>query len=68
MTEGRVIHDREGKTLTVWFGDALDEFVCEETGRDVVLIKDRSDYVIGVEKLHFSVSALDSVLLETTER
>lgn len=68
MVEARVIHDRERKTLTIWFSDALDEFVCEETGREIVLIKDRSGHVIGVEKLHFSVPAFDSVFLETIDR
>ena len=41
-------------------------FVCEETGRGIVLIKALSGQVIGVEKLHFSVPALDSVRVETT--
>lgn len=64
----RVVHDREGQTLKVWFGDALEEFVCEETGRDVVLMKNRSGHVIGVEKLDFPVPTLHSVVLETTDR
>jgi hypothetical protein len=32
----------EGQTLTIWFGDRSHEFICEEAGRDVVLIKNRS--------------------------
>ena len=62
----RVVHDRQGQTLTVWFSDPSAEFVCEEAGRGIDLIKARSGQVIGVEKLHFSVPALDSVLSETT--
>lgn len=42
MAEVSVIHDREGQTLTIWFGDRTQEFICEEAGRDVVLIKNRS--------------------------
>jgi uncharacterized protein YuzE len=30
--------------------------VCEETGEEIVLMKDSSGRVIGFEKLHFSTS------------
>jgi hypothetical protein len=53
----KVHYDRAGNTLTVWFGDPADEYVCEETGDEVVLIKDRAGRVIGFEKLNFSVPA-----------
>ncbi|OFV99319.1 MAG: DUF2283 domain-containing protein [Acidobacteria bacterium RIFCSPLOWO2_12_FULL_54_10] len=56
MAEVKVLYDREGKTLTVWFTDAREEYVCEETGEEVVLMKDRSGRVIGFEKLNFSVA------------
>ena len=56
MAEVKVLYDREGKTLTVWFTEARDEYVCEETGDEVVLIKDKSGRVIGFEKLNFSVA------------
>jgi uncharacterized protein DUF2283 len=55
MAEVKVLYDREGKTLTVWFTDARDEYVCEETGDEIVLIKNSSGHVIGFEKLNFSV-------------
>jgi len=55
MAEVKVLYDREGKTLTVWFTDARDEAVCEETGDEVILIKDASGRVIGFEKLNFSL-------------
>lgn len=66
MADVRVVHDREGQTLTIWFSDPSVEFVYAEAGRGIVLIKARSGQVIGVEKVDFSVSALDSVRLETT--
>jgi len=53
MAKVRVVHDREGDTLVVWFGDPETEDVCEEAG-GVVLMKDRQDNVIGFEKLNFS--------------
>lgn len=55
MAELKVFHDREGKTLTVWFSDPRNEYVCEETGEEVVLMKDAAGHVIGFEKLNFSV-------------
>jgi hypothetical protein len=54
-TEVRVFYDHAGNTLTVWFGDRHDEYVCEETGDEVILMKDKSGQVIGFEKLNFSV-------------
>ena len=56
MAEVKILYDREGKTLTVWFTDAHQEHVCEETGDEVVLMKDSSGRVIGFEKLNFSVA------------
>jgi hypothetical protein len=55
MAEVKVLYDREGKTLTVWFTDSREESICEETGDEVILIKDASGRVIGFEKLNFSV-------------
>lgn len=54
MAEVKVYYDREGNTLTVWFGNPQDEYTCEETGDEVVLMKDKSGRVIGFEKLNFS--------------
>ena len=67
MTEVKVLYDREGKTLTVWFADATEESVCEETGEEVILIKDASGRVISFEKLNFSADdpAMLRVALET---
>lgn len=54
MAEVKVYYDREGNTLTVWFGAATDEDVAEEAGDGIVLMKDASGQVIGFEKLNFS--------------
>jgi uncharacterized protein YuzE len=56
MARVKVYYDRQGNTLTVWFGDPQQEHVCEETGDEVVLMKDRSGRVIGFEKLNFAVA------------
>ena len=56
MDKVRVFYDREGETLTVWFDDPANESVAEETGEDVILIKNAEGRVIGFEKLHFVAS------------
>ena len=55
MEQVEVFYDRAGNTLTVWFGEPQDEYICEERGDDVVLMRDRTGRVIGFEKLNFSV-------------
>jgi uncharacterized protein YuzE len=67
MAEVKVFYDREGKTLTVWFTEPSREHVCEETGDEVVLMKDAAGRVIGFEKLNFSIPESDSfrVAVET---
>jgi len=57
MDKVKVFYDRDGNTLTVWFGEPKDEYICEETGEEVILIKDIAGHVIGFEKLNYSVPA-----------
>ena len=61
MEQVKVFYDREGNTLTVWFGDPQQEHICEETGDEVILMKDRKGRVIGFEKLNFSVPASEQL-------
>jgi len=61
MANVKVFYDRTGNTLTVWFGDPQDEYVCEETGDEVILMKDQTGRVIGFEKLNFSVAESEQV-------
>ena len=56
MAQVKVFFDQKGNTLTVWFADPQDEYVCEETGDEVVLMKNKSGRVIGFERLNFSLS------------
>ena len=53
MEKLRVYYDREGSFLTTWFDDPQQEYVCEETADDVVLMKDRRGRVIGFERLNY---------------
>lgn len=56
MAQIKVYYDREGNTLTVWFGNPADEYIAEETGEEVVLMKNRDGKVIGFEKLNFTTA------------
>ena len=53
MDKIKVIYDKEGNTLNVWFADPKREYVCEETGEEVILVKDRKGTIIGFEKLNY---------------
>lgn len=53
MEKIKVIYDRKGNTLNVWFDDPEKEYFCEETGEEVILVKDKEGKVIGFEKLNF---------------
>jgi uncharacterized protein YuzE len=61
MAEVKVFYDKGGNTLTVWFSDPKEEYVCEETGEEVVLMKDKSGRVIGFEKLNYSLSEAEKL-------
>lgn len=53
MAVVKVYYDQQGNTLTVWFGDPETEYEVEETGEEVVLMKNKEGTVIGFEKLNF---------------
>ncbi|RLD05135.1 MAG: DUF2283 domain-containing protein [Chloroflexi bacterium] len=55
MAQVKVFYDQEGNTLTVWFGNPEDEYIAEETGEEVVLMKDKKGNVIGFEKLNYKL-------------
>jgi uncharacterized protein YuzE len=55
MAEVKVYYDQIGNTLTVWFGNPQDEYTCEETGDEVILMKDSNGQVIGFEKLNYTI-------------
>ncbi|MCA9997984.1 MAG: DUF2283 domain-containing protein [Anaerolineales bacterium] len=54
MAQVKVYYDQVGNTLTVWFDDPENEFEAEETGDEVILMKNKQGMVIGFEKLNFS--------------
>lgn len=68
MDPVRVFYDHEGNTLTVWFAEPHSEAVAEETGDEIILMKDDRGRVIGFEKLNYHAPdpAEVSVVFETT--
>jgi hypothetical protein len=67
MAQVKVFYDHTGNTLTVWLGSPQSEYICEETGEEVILMKDKSGHVLGFEKLNFEISKPEhlSVSFET---
>ena len=61
MADLNVYHDVTGRTLTVWFGAPQKEYVCEDTGDEVVLMKDKDGHVIGFERLNYPDAAQEPV-------
>ena len=61
MAKVTVFHDPVGNTLVVWFGEPTEEAEAEETGDEVILMKDKDGKVIGFEKLNFLPQANQSV-------
>lgn len=45
MAQVKVFHDKTGNTLVVWFGNPVDEYEVEETGDEVLLMKDKNGKV-----------------------
>ena len=49
----KVLFDKVGNTLNVWFDDPKKEYVSEETAEEIVLVKDKNGKVIGFEVLNY---------------
>jgi len=64
MEKIKVILNRESNTLDVWFDDAEKEFICEETGDEVILKKDKDNRVIGFEKLNLLTDKKKDIPIE----
>jgi hypothetical protein len=64
MDKIKIILNRESNTLDVWFDDAEKEFICEETGEEIILKKDRDNKVIGFEKLNLLADKTENIPIE----
>jgi len=69
MAHLKIFQDSQANSLVVWFGNPNDEYIYEETGDEIILMKNKLGQVIGFEKLNFShqlVSLSASQLLTET--
>lgn len=66
MEKIRVIINRESNTLDVWFDEPEKEFICEETGEEIILKKDKDNRVIGFERLNLLIDKNVNVPIEVT--
>jgi len=66
MEKIKVIHDAVGHTLTVWLSDPNQEFICEETTDELVIMKDKQGRVIGFELLHYHPKETEKTLTVET--
>lgn len=53
----KIFFDKTGNTLNVWFDNPKKEALVEETGEEVVIIKDKKGKVIGFEVLNYLSSS-----------
>ena len=49
----KLLFDKVGNTLNVWFDDPQQEHVSEEAAEEVVLVKSADGRVIGIEVLNY---------------
>ena len=66
MEKIKVILNRESNTLDVWFDDPEKKFICDETGEEVILKKDKDNKVIGFEKFNILMDKNVNIPVEVT--
>ncbi|HIH87328.1 MAG TPA: DUF2283 domain-containing protein [Methanosarcinales archaeon] len=66
MEKIKVILNRKSNTLDVWFDEPEKEYICEETGEEIILKKDKDNRVIGFEKLNLLIDKNVNVPIEVT--
>jgi uncharacterized protein YuzE len=62
MEQMKIVFDRLGNTLDIWFGNPEDEVISEETGDEIILKKDAKGKTIGIEKLNFIPAGVEEIL------
>ena len=53
MEKIKIVLNKKGNTLDVWFGNPQEEFLSEGTGEEIILKNDKAGRVIEFEKLNF---------------
>lgn len=52
----KIFYDKVANSLVVWFDEPQKAVISEESGGEVVFMKDKDNNVIGFEKLNFLVA------------
>ncbi|MDH4130065.1 MAG: DUF2283 domain-containing protein [Spirochaetota bacterium] len=52
MEKLRIHYDKEMESLTVWFDDPEREYIVEELGNGIIIMKSENNEIIGFEKLY----------------
>ena len=60
MEKTKIIFNKKGNTLDIWFDDPRKEVASEETEEEIILKKDKKGRIIGIEKLNVIPHALKS--------
>lgn len=63
----KIFHDPKGRTLTIWFDDPEKEHASEETGDELIIIKDQNGHIIGLEHLNYEPPTRDPLQVELVE-
>lgn len=53
MTKTKLVFNKEGNTLDIWFENPKREAINEETQGEMILKKDKKGKIIGIEILNF---------------
>jgi uncharacterized protein YuzE len=53
MEKTKIIFNKHGNTLDIWFDDPKKEAISEETEEEIILKKDKKGKIVGIEKLNF---------------
>ena len=65
MAKLKIIHDKKGETLTVYFDKPGKDQLCEEAGDGIILIKNKKNKkVVGFEKLYFKIKKKDKLSIQ----
>ena len=66
MGKLKIIHDKKGQTLTIYFDKPSKNQICEEAGDGIILIKNKKNKkVIGFEKLYFKAESTKTVTVKS---
>jgi len=63
MAKINIIHDNIGKTFTIHFSDAKEEYISELTNDEIIVMKNKAGKIIGLEILHFEYDPNDKITL-----